>query len=544
MDTTKERFEEWKKHGAVDVELSEAEINDAFYSELAFGTGGLRGKLGQGTNRMNFQTVGRATFGLAEYLLKNHQAPSVAIAYDSRKFSAEFAKLSADILSFKGIHVYLFSAPTPTPVLSYTVRKLNINAGIVITASHNPKEYNGYKVYESHGCQITDGMAKEIIGEIGKQGYFNEYQVDDTLITLLGEEMIVDFTNEVLRYSMFADAKAYAPKIIYTPLHGTGKRPAELLFAQMGMKEVVFVEEQKDPDPNFSTCPYPNPEETAALELAFQYADQHNAELILATDPDADRLGVAERGANGSIRRFSGNEVGLILLNYILEQRQENQSLPANATIVKTVVSSSVGALIADKYGIKTIDVLTGFKYIGEQIDLLKSTTDFIFGFEESCGYLVGDYARDKDSICALMLVAEAKAYYKSKQKTLSDALNDIYKEHGYEATHLQSILFEGQNGATDKDKLIASVRANGIAEIAGKKISEFKDYQKGINGLPKSDVMEFSGDGFKFLIRPSGTEPKLKIYYFANGETDTVAQDHLKILVHAVKNEILKTKY
>ncbi len=531
MSIVSDRYLEWKNNGVVG-ELSEEEKIDAFYKELEFGTGGLRGKIGQGTNRMNFQTVGRATFGLAEYLVKKFSAPSIAIAYDSRKFSKEFATLAAEIMSSKGVKVYIFSELMPTPVLSYAVRTLKTSSGIVITASHNPKAYNGYKVYNENGCQITDEVAKEITAEIENSKYFNGFTKNDSLITYLGLDTLNAFIDEVVKYSLNAVKPENTPKIVYTPLNGTGRKPVALLLEKMGVKGVEIVSEQEMPDCEFTTCPYPNPEEDSALALAYRDADKFGAELVLATDPDADRVGVAERDADGKMHRFSGNEVGLILLDYVLK----NKKLPKNATVVKTIVTSDLGRKIAEKYGVKIKDVLTGFKYIGEQIDTLESQNDFMFGFEESCGYLVGTYARDKDSIGAVMLVVEAASYYKSQGKSLIQAMNDIYAEHGYIQTYLQSIAFEGADGAKQKEALIAKIRSNPPKTVAGKAVISFKDYKQGIDGLPVSDVMEFSGDDFKFIVRPSGTEPKLKIYYFANGKTEALADGNLTALREDVK--------
>ncbi len=539
MNTEKELYELWKANGAA-PEMTDTEITDSFYRELEFGTGGLRGKIGAGTNRMNLQTVGRASLGLANYLNESHENPSVTIAYDSRKFSKEFASAAADIMSGCGVRVYLFSTLMPTPVLSYAVRKLGTSAGIVITASHNPKEYNGYKVYENHGCQITDAQADAIITQINKLGYFENYEKNPALINMLDEEILHNFIEEVKSYSLFPDAKKFAPKIIYTPLHGTGMRPAEILFEEMGLSDVTVVEEQRKPDCEFTTCPYPNPEEDSALKLAYKYASDNNAELILATDPDADRVGVAERYSDGTIRRFTGNEVGLIMFSYILEKKEKDGSISKNASAVKTIVTTDIGRRIAEKYGVKIYDVLTGFKYIGEKMDTFASPSDYTFGFEESCGYLIGTYARDKDSIGALMLVCEAKAYCKSKGITLADMLDDIYQEHGYETTHLQSILFEGQDGEVKKAAVIDKIRKDGIFEICGEKIKTFNDYKGGIRGLPKSNVMEFISDSFKFIIRPSGTEPKLKIYYFAYGKTKEASEALVKKLTEEV-NKLFK---
>lgn len=537
MDTIiQDRYLEWQQNNAVD-NLDENEKIDCFYRELEFGTGGLRGKIGQGTNRMNFYTVGRATFGLAEYLLANYCSPSIAIAYDSRKFSKEFATLVAEIMSSKGVQVYIFSELMPTPVLSFAVRSLKTSAGVVITASHNPKAYNGYKVYNEKGCQITDEVAKEITNNINKFGYFNSYNKNESLIKYLDSATLKEFIKEVYKFSVYEIDKAYEPKVVYTPLCGTGRVPARLLFDKMGLSKVHVVKEQEMPDENFTTCPYPNPEEDEAMALAYRDAKEQSAELILATDPDADRVGVAERDENGNITRFTGNEVGFLLLDFVIKQKIKNGEDVKGKSIIKTIVTSDVGEKIAKKYSVNIVNVLTGFKYIGEQIDLLKTESDYIFGLEESCGYLAGTYARDKDSIGALMLVLQAKAYYKKQNKTLKEALNDIYEEYGYSATHLQSILFEGQDGAVKKDNIINAIRENPIKEICGKNIETFIDYKKGINGLPKSNVMEFSGNDFKFIIRPSGTEPKLKIYYFANGKTKEMAEQFLNKIVSEVSS-------
>ncbi len=530
MNVINERYAQWRAHGCADA-MTEAEMTDAFYKELEFGTGGLRGKLGQGTNRMNFQTVGKASFGLAEYLCKRYLTPSVAIAYDSRKYSKEFAQLAAGIMSSKGIRVYLFEELMPTPVLSFAVRKLKAKAGIVITASHNPKIYNGYKVYNEKGCQITDQAAKEITQEIQRSDYFTEYAPNEALISYIGDDVLRDFISRVRSCSLFSVQSENAPRIVYTPLNGTGRKPVALMLAEMGVPNVHVVAQQEEPDCDFTTCPYPNPEEDSALSLAYEAAEAYRADLILATDPDADRVGVAVRGADGCMHRLSGNEVGLLLLEYVLKRKKELGTLPKNATVVKTIVTSDLGMRIAQHYGAELKDVLTGFKYIGEQIDALMDENDFVFGFEESCGYLAGPYARDKDAIGAVMLVVEAAAYYHAHGKTLLDVMNAIYAEYGYIQTDLQSFLFDGAEGAKKKDALIDGIRKAPIELVAEKKVTTFTDYQQGVAGLPKSNVMSFAGEDFKVIIRPSGTEPKLKIYYFAGGITQCAAQEGLCLL-------------
>ncbi len=534
-----ERYNEWRNNGCAG-EMTEEEKIDAFYKELEFGTGGLRGKLGQGTNRMNEQTVGRATFGLAAYLLDKTNEPSAVIGYDSRKYSKEFAKIAADILSAKGIKVYLFRELMPTPVVSYAVRKLKTTAGIVITASHNPKAYNGYKVYNEKGCQITDSAAKEITACIGNSGYFTAYTPKPELITDIGEEILRDFIAQVRKYSL-TEVKN-APRIVYTPLNGTGRKPVAMLLEAMGVRDVHVVAEQEYPDCEFTTCPSPNPEEDSALALAYRDAEAYQAELILATDPDADRVGAAVRGEDGKMHRLTGNEVGLLLLEYVLRRKKEMDTLPEHGTVVKTIVTSDLGSRIAEHYGVTVKDVLTGFKYIGEQIDLLTDESDYVFGFEESCGYLAGPYARDKDAMGAVMLLVEAAAYYKAQGKTLLQAMDGIYEKYGYLQTALLSFQFEGARGAMEKDALIDSIRKNPISSVCGKRVTAFLDYKQGIGGLPKSNVMSFAGEDFKLIIRPSGTEPKLKIYCFAGGKTLPEAEAQLQMLRTEMEN-LLKNR-
>ncbi len=530
MEMIEKLYDLWRSHGCAD-EMTREEKIDAFYKELEFGTGGLRGKLGQGTNRMNFQTVSKATHGLGAYLLKKFESPSVAIAYDSRQYSKEFAAHAAGILSGLGIRVYLFEELMPTPVLSYAVRQLGTSAGIVITASHNPKVYNGYKVYNEKGCQITDEAAKEITAEIANSGYFTQTAEKPELISFLGEDMLRQFIREVRRYSLFENCGEFVPSIVYTPLNGTGRKPVAILLEQMGVKNVHVVAQQEYPDCQFTTCPSPNPEEDSALALAYADAEKYGAQLVLATDPDADRVGVAVRGADGKMHRLSGNEVGLALLEYVLKRKTEAGTMPKNATVVKTIVTSDLGKRLAEHYGVNIKDVLTGFKYIGEQIDGLPDEKDFLFGFEESCGYLAGPYARDKDAIGAVMLVVEAAAYYQKQGKSLLQAVQALYENYGYMETALQSILFEGAEGAKEKDALIGGIRSQPPTMVGGKEITTFLDYKMGVDGLPKSDVMSFSGEDFKFIVRPSGTEPKLKIYYFAGASTREKAKAALEAL-------------
>ncbi len=530
MEIIEQRYNDWKQHGCAG-EMTQEEKTDAFYQELEFGTGGLRGKLGQGTNRMNFQTVGRATFGLAAYLCKYKAESSAVIGYDSRKYSREFAHLAAGILSSKGVRVYLFEELMPTPVVSFAVRTLGTDTGIVITASHNPKVYNGYKVYNEKGCQITDQAAREIIAQIQSCGYFTDYTPDETRISYLGKDMLQSFIRRVRECSLYAVTPQTAPRMVYTPLNGTGRKPVAMLLEQMGIRDVHVVPEQEQPDCEFTTCPFPNPEEDSALTLAYRDAEACGAELILATDPDADRVGVAARREDGAMHRLTGNEVGLLLLEYVLARKQETGTLPQQAAVVKTIVTSDLGTRIAGAYGVEIKDVLTGFKYIGEQIDLLSREDQFLFGFEESCGYLIGPYTRDKDAMGAVMLLVEAAAWHKAQGRTLLQAMDRIYETYGYMETSLQSILFEGPQGAAEKDALISRIRQAPPQTIGGKAVTAFIDYRQGVAGLPKSNVMSFAGADFKFIVRPSGTEPKLKIYYFAGGSTRAAARENLALL-------------
>lgn len=515
------------------------EIEDRFYRGLTFGTGGLRGIIGAGTNRMNVYSVGRATFGLAEYLLKQTTKPSVAIAYDSRNMSREFAHTAADILSSKGIQTYIFGELMPTPVLSFAVRKLKATAGIVITASHNPKEYNGYKVYNENGCQITDKAAADITTEIEQFGYFNTYTKNNQLIQILDDTILQAFFDEISRLRLYADCGAYAPKIVYTPLNGTGNRPVREILKRIGVKTVTVVPEQELPDGNFTTCPYPNPEEKQALTLALALAEKEGAELVLATDPDADRVGIAVRDGSGKYRLFSGNKTGVLLENYILSRKKEAGTLPAHPVIVKTIVTTDMAAAIARAYGAEVKEVLTGFKYIGEAIDALQNQDDYVMGMEESYGYLVGRHARDKDAVSAAMMIVEMASYYRAQGKTLIDVLNELYERYGFYSTLLFSKTYPGKSGKEEMDGILAALRKTPWKELCGRPVTEVKDYAAGLGGLPKSNVLSFCGEGFKVIIRPSGTEPKLKTYFLANAATEEQANRLAKSLCDTVQKMI-----
>jgi phosphoglucomutase len=493
----------------ISIEGNEAEISDRFYRGLEFGTGGLRGTIGAGTNRMNIYTVGRATFGFGKYLKEKWKNPSVAIAYDSRYKSREFAFSTASILSSMGIKAYVFNELTPTPVLSYAVRALKACGGIVITASHNPKEYNGYKVYNEKGCQITDEAAKEITNAIEGVEYFEPYIPNDALINILNDEIFEQFLNEIQKLSLRKVEKQFLPKIVYTPLHGTGRRYVLEILNRIGVSDVVLVKEQEMPDSAFTTCPYPNPEEREAMNLALQYAKDCDADMFFATDPDADRIGIAVKETVGKYRFLNGNETGILLMDYMLSAKAESGTLGQDATVIKTIVTTDMAFEVAKNYGVQVSEVLTGFKYIGEKMD---ETDHFVMGMEESYGYLVGKHARDKDAVSAAMLIVEMCAYYKAQGKTLAEVLDGLYSKYGYYKTELISIKYPGEKGMNDMRFIMNGIRNNPLKTLLSKDV-EYSDFLQGVNNLPKSNVLRFRNESVNVIFRPSGTEPKLKIY-------------------------------
>ena len=517
------------------IECDTAEREDRFYRALEFGTGGLRGIIGAGTNRMNVYTVGRATMGLADYMIASGAKKSVVIAYDSRNMSREFAMRAAEVLSSRGILAYVFDKLTPTPVLSYSVRTLGAGAGIVITASHNPKEYNGYKVYNEQGCQITDNAAAKILDFINAHDYFEPFKPNDELIKLLNDEILDKYLDDIKKYSLFDETKCYAPSVVYTPLHGTGNVPVRRILDNIGVGGVSVVPEQEKPDPDFTTCPYPNPEEKDALTLALMQAKRIGAELVIATDPDADRVGVVARDANGDYRFLNGNETGILLMDYMLKRREALGTLDVAPTVIKTIVTTDMAFSIAKKYGASVKEVLTGFKYIGEEMD---RTNNFVMGMEESYGYLVGTHARDKDAVSAVMLVAEMYAYYKKAGKNLTAVLDSLYEDHGYYLTDLVSMTYKGASGAEKMRQIISAIRKEPDIGVDGE-VFEFTDFGKGVDGLPKSDVLRFKNDKIRVIIRPSGTEPKLKIYYQINAENESKAREELERVKACVKRSL-----
>lgn len=551
-------YEEWLSRASADPDLkaelesikgNAEEISDRFYRSLEFGTAGLRGVIGAGTNRMNVYTVCRATQGLADFLNAHFENPSCAIGYDSRIKSDYFSIESAKTLAANGVKVYLFSELQPTPCLSYAIRKFKTSGGIILTASHNPGKYNGYKCYDSNGYQMTDDEAEETYGYIQKVDYFTgiksmdfDEAVEKGLIEYMGEEVIESFLDEVEKQCINKKACAEADlKVIYTPLNGTGNKPVRKILDRIGIKNVFVVPQQELPDGNFPTCPFPNPEIKQAFECALEMTKDIKADILLATDPDCDRVGIAVPGANGEYVLMSGNEVGAMLLNYLLSQKKANGSLSANSVAVKSFVSTDLAEAIAKKYNCTFKNLLTGFKYIGELITNLEKegrADDFVMGFEESYGYLAGTHARDKDAVVGSMLICEMAAYYKMQGKTLVDVMNDIYDEFGYYCNQVKNYQFEGEAGMAKMDKIMTSLRENPPKELAGEKVVYIGDYKKSVAynlddateskiDLPKSNVLAYKTDkGNGIIVRPSGTEPKIKAYITAIGSSKAASQE------------------
>jgi len=505
---------------------------DAFYRALEFGTGGLRGVLGAGTNRMNVYTVRRATCGLVRYLTETEKTVRVAIGYDTRLFSKEFARAAAEVLAAAGARVFLYEEPLPTPLLSYAVRTLGCGAGIMITASHNPAVYNGYKVYGADGCQITEAMAAAIYEKITDSDYFDmpllpfEKGLEQGLISYIPQSVYERYIAEIGELSM-SEAVDRTIGIVYTPLNGTGLRPVTDVLNKNGYRNLTVVKEQAEPDGNFPTCPYPNPELFEAMALGEQYARRLNAELLLATDPDCDRVGVMVKAREG-YRILTGNEVGVLLLDYILGQRASRGILPQEAVAVKTIVTTELAEAVAKKYGVKIINVLTGFKYIGEVIGRLEADGEaerFIFGFEESCGYLSSSHVRDKDGVNAAFLIAEMCGFYNACGKSLITRLQELYREFGFVKNTLFSYTFPGAEGF-DKMKTIMRGFRTGITSLGAYKLLHTEDYLAGSGNLPRSDVLKFYFEGGSLVVRPSGTEPKIKVYISVSAKTSAMAEE------------------
>ena len=513
------------------IEGKEEELNDRFYRDLEFGTGGLRGVIGAGTYRMNEHTVARATQGYSNYLNKAAKNPSVSIAYDSRNKSDIFAKTAASVFAANGILVNIYKELMPTPSLSYAVRALDCDGGIVVTASHNPAKYNGYKVYGADGCQITLEVADAILAEIEAVDVFDDVKIMDFeaglsegKIKYIEDDVITGFIDAVSERALNPKEIDKNVSIVYTPLNGTGRYCVTRCLKENGYTQITIPKEQEMPDGNFTTCPYPNPEIREALEVGLKKAKEVGSDLLLATDPDCDRVGVAVKEGD-DYQLISGNQMGILLFDYICKTYKANGTMPKNPVVVTTIVSTKMIDKIAADYGVEVRRVLTGFKFIGEQIGFLEADGEvdrYIFGFEESYGYLSGGHVRDKDGVNASLLICEMFAHYKAMGISLVQMLNQLYEKYGYFKEALQSITFEGASGAKKMADLMESLRTNAPKEVAGYKVIDVKDYKEGIGNLPKSNVLEFNmEDDINVLVRPSGTEPKIKMYYLVKGSSE-----------------------
>ena len=570
----KETFEFWLENPYFDEETkkelaairnNEEEVQDRFYKELDFGTGGLRGVIGAGTNRMNFYTVRKATQGLANYIVKQGgQDKGVAIAYDSRKFSPEFAKEAALCLAANGIKAYLFDSLRPTPELSFAVRKLGCISGIVVTASHNPPEYNGYKVYWEDGAQITAPKDKEIIGEVKAVTDWNTVKTMDEeeakkagLLTIIGSEIddayMVELKKQIIHPEIIKEV-ADDITIVYSPFNGTGNLPVRRILSELGFKKVYVVKEQEMPDPNFTTLEYPNPEDPKAFELALKLAKEVNADVVLATDPDADRLGIyALDTKSGEYIPFTGNMSGMLIAEYLMREKTKTNTMPANPALVKTIVTTNMADVMTSKYNVKQIEVLTGFKFIGEQIKLFEQTgsNNYIFGLEESYGCLAGTHARDKDAVVAVMCLCEVAAWCKKNGITVWDQMLNIYEEFGYFKEGLHTVTLKGMSGQEQIAQIMADLRKEEIASFGDLKTLSIKDYDASVSKnmatgeetaitLPKSNVLYFELENDSWCCaRPSGTEPKIKFYMGVKGTSLEDANEKLETLKAAVLSHV-----
>ncbi|WP_297519176.1 phospho-sugar mutase [uncultured Clostridium sp.] len=550
----REKYEKWLSSDTISEDLKEElraingdkkEIEDRFYKELDFGTGGLRGIIGAGTNRLNVTTVGKATQGFANFLNNEYKENiSVAIAYDSRNKSDVFSKAAALNLAANGIKVYLFESLRPTPLLSFAVRYLKCNGGIVLTASHNPKIYNGYKAYDENGCQLTDEPAGKVITYVNNIEDYNDIKtmseeaaIEAGLLVYIGEEVDAAFMTELKKVTIREElVKEYAKdlNIVYTPIHGSGNVPVRRILSELGYENVNVVKEQELPDGEFPTAPYPNPEDPKVFELALKLSEEVGADVIFGTDPDCDRIGVVVKDNSGEYKVLSGNQTGILLTHYVISSLKEMNRLPKNGAVTKTIVTTEAVRKITDEYGVKLFDLLTGFKYIGEMMTEFEKTNEYeyLLGFEESYGYLIGTQARDKDAVVAAQMIAEMTLYYKKQGKTLYEALVDLYDKYGYFKETLVSVTLEGKEGQEKIGACIEALRNTTISEVAGVKIVTAFDYklskelnnltaeQKNID-LPKSNVLKYVlEDDSWFVVRPSGTEPKMKVYLSVKGSS------------------------
>ena len=569
-----EKYNHWLESDIINEETKnelrnikdDKEIEDRFYKDLEFGTGGLRGVIGAGTNRMNIYTVSKATQGFANYLNEAFENPSVAIAYDSRNMSKEFAKATALTLAANNIKVYLYEGLRPTPVLSFTVRHLNCTGGVVITASHNPKEYNGYKVYDEFGGQVTDLKAKKIIDFVNNINDFAEIKniteeeaIEKGLLNYIGEDVDKAYIEKVkgltIREDLVKD-NAKDLKIIYTPIHGSGNIPVRRVLNELGYENLTVVKEQELPNGNFPTAPYPNPEDPKVFEIALNMAKEENPDIIFGTDPDCDRIGVVVKDSDGEYKVLTGNQTGLLLTDYILCSLKETGKLPENGVVIKTIVTTEGAREIANHYGVEIMDVLTGFKYIGEKIREFKESNEktYLFGFEESYGYLAGDFVRDKDAVIAGMLISEMTLYYKKKGLSLAEGLNALYEKFGFFKEELVSIELKGKEGQEKIASCIDSLRNAAITEIGNVKVRTKLDYKLSTEEnliqntktnieLPKSNVLKFIlENGSSFVVRPSGTEPKMKVYLAVKGSSLDGAINDMKVFKENVM-ELIESK-
>lgn len=571
-------YKRWIEDSAVDIDTKnellaiandEDEINERFYQNLEFGTGGLRGIIGAGTNRMNIYTVRKATQGLAMYICKQGEEAKkrgVSIAYDSRLYSDVFALEAAKVLAASGIKAYLFDELRPTPELSFSVRYLNCIAGIIVTASHNPAKYNGYKVYWEDGAQLPPQNADKVLEYINSIDIFDDVHViskmeatSKGLLQMIGKEVDDAYLSHVIKQSINKDLVRQVGdqlKIVYTPFHGAGNKPVRRILSMLGVSNVYVVREQEDPDPAFSTVKSPNPEDPDGFVYAVELAKKTNSPLIIGTDPDSDRVGLMVRNSDGDYVTLSGNQVGVLLTNYILMQKAQNHTLPKDPVVVKTIVTTELTTRVCEKYHATLYNVLTGFKFIGEVIKNLEDKGEedrYVFGFEESYGYLAGTYARDKDAVVASMLIAEMAAWYTTRNMTLYDGLQELFEEFGYYKELQKSITLEGISGVHKIKEIVEYLRENTPETVDGVKITALRDYESGVRtiletgkteklDLPSSNVLYFElENGSNFVVRPSGTEPKIKFYFFVHDQTDAAAQKKLDGLSDCVLTMIKK---
>lgn len=531
------------------------EIEDRFYTDLSFGTAGLRGKIGAGTNRMNRYMVSLATQGLAQTIInkgKDAMNRGVAIAYDVRHYSDKFAEISARVLAANGIKVYLFEGIRPTPVLAYAIRKLKTISGIVVTASHNPRDYNGYKVYWEEGSQILDNIAEEILSEIDNIKDFSEIKLMDLevaiergLIQYIGKEIDDSYDEELLSLRLNDDIDKDI-KIIYTPLNGTGNIPVRRILKKRGFTNIIVVPEQENPDPNFTTVGYPNPEDVKAFDYAKKLGKEENASLIIATDPDCDRVAMMVKDKDGEFVFLNGNQTGALLVNYILSQRQRMGEIPANGAIVKSIVTGDLSKAIAEKYGVETIETLTGFKHICGKANEFDITNEhqFIFGYEESIGYVYGTMVRDKDAVNTSMFIAEMAGFYKKEGKSLLDVLEELYQEYGYYKEKLISIVLEGLEGSQRIGRMMEEFRKEPITSFEDMKLVRVIDYLLDETGNPKSNVLKYYlDDGSWYAIRPSGTEPKIKLYIYSKDKNSEISTKKIDLIQSIVINRMNSIK-